>query len=78
MSPLGDQGGETLTHALLRGSPAMDQGSCRTSSTDQRDLPRPVDVPRIANADNGCDIGAFEVQPGFYLYLPLTTRHVRD
>ena len=55
-------GGTTLTHALLPGSPAIDQGNA--TGTDQRGFARPVDNPAIANATsgNGADIGAFEVQ----------------
>jgi hypothetical protein len=78
LAPLGDYGGNVRTQALIPGSPAIDQGSCPGSSTDQRGLPRPVDLPRIPNADDGCDIGAFEVQAGFRLYLPLATRHASD
>jgi len=55
-------GGTTLTHALLSGSPAIDKGNA--TGTDQRGFVRPVDNPAIANATggNGADIGAFEVQ----------------
>ncbi len=58
---LGDNGGPTPTHALLRGSPAI--GAAITLddvTTDQRGLPRPV--------GESPDIGAYEVQaddPGF-------------
>ena len=55
---LADNGGETQTHALLSGSPAIDAipaGECIVS-TDQRGVPRPQGA--------ACDIGAFEVQPG--------------
>jgi CSLREA domain-containing protein len=58
---LADNGGDTFTHALLPGSPAIDQGSCRNAATDQRGQPRPVDIPGIPNADDGCDIGAYEL-----------------
>lgn len=74
LAPLGDYGGPTFTHALLLGSPAIDQGSCEGSPTDQRGFQRPMDLPGIANADDGCDIGAFEYQGGFAVYLPLTMR----
>ena len=74
LGPLGDYGGDTLTHALLPGSPAIDQGSCRDSPTDQRGFLRPVDLAGIPNADDGCDIGAFEYLV-FRIYLPLTVRH---
>ena len=66
---LQDNGGPTLTIALLCGSPALDKGKRDTlaelaSDTDQRGLPRPVDDPAIANAaaGDGSDIGAFETQ----------------
>jgi hypothetical protein len=59
--PLADNGGPTLTHALGPNSDALDAGSC-SSGTDQRGQPRPVDLFSYANADNGCDIGAFESQ----------------
>jgi hypothetical protein len=60
LGPLADNGGPTLSHALLVGSPALDMGSpavpgsggmaCET--TDQRGVTRP-DGSR-------CDVGAFE------------------
>jgi hypothetical protein len=53
-------GGTTLNHALLSGSPAIDQGNA--TGTDQRGFNRPIDNPAITNAGNGADIGAFEVQ----------------
>jgi hypothetical protein len=61
LGPLADNGGDTLTHALLPGSPAIDiipASSC-TLPTDQRGLPRPVS---LESASTPCDIGAFEVQ----------------
>jgi hypothetical protein len=60
--PLTDNGGDTQTHALLSNSPAIDQGSCPGFTADQRGLPRPVDIPGIPDADDGCDIGAYELQ----------------
>jgi hypothetical protein len=57
LGPLQDNGGPTLTHALLPGSPAIDAGSPNDfPPTDQRGVLRP---------DGGlgsgpCDIGAFE------------------
>ncbi|MCA9099889.1 MAG: hypothetical protein KDA63_01985, partial [Planctomycetales bacterium] len=61
LGPLADNGGPTLTHALLPGSPAVDAGNPDFSSppaTDQRGYYRVIDgngnhSPRI-------DIGAFE------------------
>lgn len=63
LGPLADNGGPTLTHALLLGSPALDAGDSN-QTTDQRGLPVPVDLPSIANAanGNGSDIGAYEAQ----------------
>ena len=59
---LEDNGGDTLTHALLPGSPAIDAipaVSC-TLPTDQRGALRPAVQ---TSAETPCDIGAFEVQP---------------
>jgi len=62
LSPLGDFGGPTPTHALLSGSPAIDQGKSFGLATDQRGAPRPFDFASIPNAggSDGSDIGAFE------------------
>ena len=69
LGPLQDNGGATFTHALLTGSPAIDQGkdggdSGATTSEDQRAELRPADQAGIANASggDGSDIGAFELQ----------------
>ncbi len=52
IAPLADNGGPTLTHALVSGSPAIDAGSSSELTTDQRGASRP---------QNGkSDIGAFE------------------
>ena len=58
---LANNGGSTLTHALVNGSPAIDainDGTCPPPATDQRGLSR----PRDGNRDGGvaCDIGAVE------------------
>jgi hypothetical protein len=74
LGPLGDYGGPTFTHALLPGSPAIDQGSCEGSLCDQRGFLRPVDLLKVTNADDDCDIGAFEVQQILAIYLPLILR----
>jgi hypothetical protein len=61
LGPLADNGGPTLTHALLPGSPAIDAIpaiSC-TLPTDQRGALRPIVQ---TSSDTPCDIGAFEVQ----------------
>lgn len=65
LGPLQDNGGPTLTHALLSGSFAIDKGESSGSTTDQRGYSRPVDeagIPDAAGGD-GSDIGAVEVQP---------------
>ena len=68
---LANNGGPTLTHALLSGSPAIDAGHngyCTT--TDQRGVSRPQGA--------ACDIGAFEFDPatdGFtFIFLPLIVK----
>ena len=69
LGPLQDNGGATLTHALLDGSPAIDHipngtnGCGATITSDQRGAVRPHG-PR-------CDIGAYEVSSNLNLYLPL-------
>ncbi|HJP65595.1 MAG TPA: DUF6299 family protein, partial [Actinomycetota bacterium] len=54
LGPLADNGGPTLTHPLLVGSPAFEAGSfdCPPPETDQRGVSRPQFVR--------CDIGATE------------------
>ena len=57
LGPLANNGGLTLTMALLTGSPAINAGtSTDAPTTDQRGLPRPSGA--------AVDIGAFEVQAG--------------
>jgi hypothetical protein len=75
LGPLANNGGDTFTHVLWSGSPAIDQGSCRDAATDQRGQPRPVDISSIPNADDGCDIGAYEQQQQFQVYLPLLLKN---
>jgi hypothetical protein len=53
LGPLADNGGPTLTMALLPGSPAIDAGNTPLApTTDQRGFPRPAGL--------AADIGAFE------------------
>ena len=60
LGPLQDNGGPTFTHALLRGSPAIDAGDPNFSPSpvnDQRGSP----FVRVFNGR--IDIGSFETQP---------------
>jgi hypothetical protein len=53
LGELADNGGPTLTHALLAGSPAIDAGDdAECPAADQRGAPRP--------SGGSCDIGAYE------------------
>jgi CSLREA domain-containing protein len=53
LGELADNGGPTLTHALLAGSPAIDAGDdAECPAADQRGAPRP--------SGGACDIGAYE------------------
>ena len=66
---LQDNGGPTHTIALQPDSPAIDKGSAEGLSgkleNDQRGVfGRTFDDPAVANAGDGTDIGAFELQPG--------------
>lgn len=73
IGPLRNNGGATLTHALLPGSPAIEggnplppgSGENACEPTDQRGVSRPQWVR--------CDIGAFEFVPA-RLHLPLICR----
>jgi CSLREA domain-containing protein len=71
IGPLRNNGGATWTHALLKGSPAIDQGLYCTDdqgyllATDQRGFAR--------FTDGACDIGAYEY-PDNWIYLPLTLK----
>src|SRR6185295_10114530 len=58
LGPLANNGGPTLTHALLPLSPAIDAGKSLLT-TDQRGMPRPNDSVSVPNAagGNGSDIG---------------------
>ena len=62
LDSLADNGGGTLTHALLPGSPAIDAGDPATClPTDQRSIVRPQGAR--------CDIGAVEAPPQSILAL---------
>jgi uncharacterized repeat protein (TIGR01451 family)/CSLREA domain-containing protein len=66
LGPLANNGGDTQTHCLLFGSPAIDAAGCTDLSgvlvtADQRGASRPVD----GNGDGAavCDVGAYEAVP---------------
>jgi parallel beta-helix repeat protein len=71
---LADNGGSTLTHALVPGSPAIDAGNNNDVpdgiTTDQRG----IGFKRIVDGNNDMmaivDIGAFEVQPPLSTSVP--------
>ncbi len=58
LDPLADNGGNTQTHALQTGSPAIDVGA-NCGAADQRGVSRPQDGNNDGSAV--CDIGAFEL-----------------
>jgi expansin (peptidoglycan-binding protein) len=61
LGPLQNNGGPTLTHALLWGSPAIDAGDdAQCPETDQRGVLRPQDGDNDGWAV--CDIGSYEVE----------------
>jgi hypothetical protein len=61
LAPLANYGGPTLTHALLPGSAAVDNGdNGNCPASDQRGVTRPVDGNNDGPAV--CDIGAFEAR----------------
>lgn len=63
LGPLQDNGGGLLTHALLPGSPAIDQGPAGSSGFEQRGFLRAFDIAGTPNAADGSDIGAVEFTP---------------
>jgi uncharacterized Zn-binding protein involved in type VI secretion len=60
LGDLQDNGGSTFTHALLAGSPAIDNGdNTGCPKTNQRDFTHPADGD--GNRTAVCNIGAFEL-----------------
>lgn len=82
LGALADNGGPTLTHALLAGSPAINTSACTDHdgaavTTDQRGVTRPQGA--------GCDKGAYEFEetsglpaPNFTFVLPSLTKTYGD
>jgi large repetitive protein len=66
VGPLQVNGGPTATHALLRGSSAINKGFCFGVHQDQRGEYRPFDYPGVPDVvgGDGSDIGAFELHEG--------------
>lgn len=60
---LAESGSSRPTHALIERGLAVDVGYCPGENADQRGFPRPYDDPRMSNAVDACDIGAFEWNP---------------
>lgn len=65
VGPLGDNGGDALTHALVgEGNPAVDGGNpefCLNTPFDQRGAPFKRSVDGDDDGEAICDIGAFEL-----------------
>ena len=62
LGPLANNGGDTWTHSLQTGSPAIDAilpSEC-SRDLDQRGMPRPIVQ---TSAETACDIGSYELQP---------------
>jgi len=67
LGPLQDNGGNTLTHVLPTGSPAIDNADeLPCPATDQRGSPRPTDGD--GDGLNDCDIGSYEAAA----YVPVS------
>ena len=66
LGPLQNNGGFTETMALGAGSPAIDAGNSATcATTDQRGFPRPP---------GHCDLGAYQLDIGYSVFLPYIQR----
>jgi hypothetical protein len=62
LGPLQDNGGPTMTHALLPGSVAIDHVPA-SMCLDENGDPLTTDQRGFPRDDSMCDVGAFEVQP---------------
>ncbi len=74
LGTLQDNGGETATHGLAAGSPAIDAANVTCPGVDQRNVVRPVDGDNSATAE--CDIGAYEWTPA--IDLQVSNNHDKD
>jgi len=64
LEPLADNGGPTMTHAFLPGSPAINAGNNSLAIDPQTQLPLTVDQRGFLRFYGGTvDIGAYELQP---------------
>jgi hypothetical protein len=71
LGPLQNNGGLTLTHALIRGSPAIDAGiKDNAPPTDQRGIARPYGT--------NFDIGAFESEYNVLRFTDISPVNVTD
>ena len=75
LAPFQDNGGDTWTHRLRYGSPAIDAipALACAVATDQRGVSRPVDGDDDSVA--ACDIGSYEFDLVNRVYLPLVLKN---
>jgi hypothetical protein len=75
LGALAANGGRTKTLRPSLTSPLLDQGTTTIGPRDQRGLPRPFDIPSIANAELGdaSDIGSVELQASDFATAPAPT-----
>ena len=69
LESLSDNGGPTLTRALMKGSPAIDAGTL-TECPIYTLIPLARKDQRYVTRDDLCDIGAFEYQKETVQALP--------
>lgn len=73
LGPLRNYGGNTLTHSLIYGSPAIDSGDNKACpAIDQRWEPRPIDGDGDGTVI--CDIGAYEAGTPLPSYMPIVIK----